>query len=164
MTLIHTALLCEAQPIIETYKLTKVINKKEYKNEKILLIVSGIGEAKTSAVLQHILTTRPIQKAINIGIAGCKDKNIPIGSLFCANKKLKTIPHATITTVQSPTKEIFTTLVDMEASAFFFTCKDKNIDFFILKVVSDYLDDTIPKKSFVTKLIRDTLPQWKHLI
>lgn len=164
MTLIHTALLCEAQPLIETFGLEKVINKKEYKNDFLVLIVSGIGEEKTSTALIKAFQTYPIKKAINIGIAGCRDKTIPIGSLFCANKELENIPHASISTVKSPTKDINTTLVDMEARAFCFTCKEKGVDFYVFKVVSDYLDDTIPQKSFVTKLIRDTLAKWKHYI
>lgn len=164
MTLIHTALYYEAHPLIETYKLEKIINKKEYKNDKIVLIISGIGENNTQKALESAYKKYNIKQAINIGIAGCKDKSIPLGTLFCTNKNLPNIPQATITTVEKPTNTINTTLVDMESRAFFLTCKEKNINFYILKVVSDYLDDTIPPKSFVINLIRDSLNQWKHLI
>lgn len=35
---------------------------------------------------------------------------------------------------------------------------------YILKVVSDYLDINIPKKSFIIKIIQESFTQWKSLL
>ena len=37
-------------------------------------------------------------------------------------------------------------------------------DIHILKVLSDYLDDSIPGKAFIDSLITKTLPQWDFLV
>ncbi len=163
MTLIHTALLCEAQAIIERFKLTK-IDKNLYKNEKIIVAVSSIGEEKTFTCINEIFSKYDIKKAVNIGIAGCSDRSINIGELFCTNASLKGIKTASITTVSKPLKNIDTLLVDMESSAFVSVCKKLHVKHFVLKVVSDYLDDEIPKKAFVTSLIRESLDRWIWLV
>jgi len=85
--LIHTALLCEAKPIIEHFKM-KCLQKKPYRiyhKNDILLIISGIG-AKNSLLAKEIFEQNHIKKAVNIGIAGCKDESVPIGTIFCTNK------------------------------------------------------------------------------
>ena len=84
-TLIHTALVAEAKPIIGHFKL-KCIEKvpfNVYKNDDILLVVSGIGGEKTKSALAYALSLYEPKTAINIGIAGCSDKSVKIGSLFC---------------------------------------------------------------------------------
>jgi nucleoside phosphorylase len=81
-TLIHTALLCEAQPIIQYLKLLK--NKdvpNMYENETHILMVSGIGKTATLKALTPIFNNYPVKKAINIGIAGCQDNTLAIGTL-----------------------------------------------------------------------------------
>lgn len=163
MKLIHSALLCEAQPIIDRFKLQK-ISSSIYKNDDLIVAISGIGEKKTKECLKSIFSTEKIEKAINIGIAGCKDKEIDIGELFCINKTLEGIKTTTITTVKKPTCNIDTTLVDMEAKAFEFTCKEFGVEYLIFKVVSDYLDERIPKKAYVTELIKESLDRWVGLI
>ena len=163
-TLIHIALKQEAKPIIEYFKLQCIQTKpyKLYKKENIVLIISGMGKEKTSSHVKDILNKYDIEKAINIGIAGCKDKNIKIGSLFCTNQKLNFIDYASLTTVDKPIDDenkLKTTLVDMEAKNFISTCKEfLDIRYiYILKVVSDHLDTTIPKKEFVWKIIEKNL-------
>ena len=37
-------------------------------------------------------------------------------------------------------------------------------DIYIIKVVSDHLEEQIPKKSFVIQLIQNTFKEWKHLL
>ncbi|MBQ6223882.1 MAG: hypothetical protein IJJ58_01790, partial [Campylobacter sp.] len=56
MILIHTALLCEAMPIIERFKLKldKSEKFKIYKNEQIWLCVLGVG-IKNTMNLEQIL-------------------------------------------------------------------------------------------------------------
>lgn len=159
MKLIHTALLCEAMPIIEKFKLKKT-SSDIYKNDDLIVAISGIGEKKTKECLNKIFSTCKIKKAINIGIAGCKDKSIKLGEIFCINKEFQNIKTTTLTTVKKPTCKIDTTLVDMEARTFMLTCKEKEIDFLVFKVVSDYLDEGIPKKAYVSFLIKKSLDKW----
>jgi len=163
-TLIHTSLRQEAKPIIEYFKLQCIQTKphKIYTKENIVLIISGMGKDKTSLHVKDVFKNYNIDKAINIGIAGCKDKDIAIGSLFCTNQTLDFIETASLTTVDVPLdndKDLKTTLVDMEAQSFISTCKEflDIKDIYILKVVSDHLDTTIPKKEFVWKIIERNL-------
>jgi len=159
MTLIHTALFAEAKPIIEYLKL-KFIQKKPYRlyqRDNIVLVVTGMGEK--TLIIKEILSQYHIKKAINIGIAGCKDKNIPIGALFCTTHNLPHISHSTITTVKEPLNNpnnLKTTLVDMETDYFLEATEDIE-EVYVFKVVSDYLDTTIPSKQFVWKLIENSL-------
>lgn len=169
-TLIHTALLPEAKPIINYYKLVldEEINQyKVYKNKNIILIVSGIGKVKTKSALRFVLDRFEIIKAINIGIAGCKDESIQIAEFFCTNKQLNNINHTTLTTVDEPLDDknkLQTTLVDMEAEYFLEILDNRFEDIYVLKIVSDYLSKEIPKKGFVYDIINKSLKKWKNLI
>jgi len=163
MTLIHTALQSEAQSIIEKYKLKLLLNYnlKIYSNDKVVLLISGMGKVKTLESLEIVFAKFKIQKAINIGISGCSDKNIAIGSLFCTNQKLTDIKHIALKTVDTPqtAKKIKSLLFDMEGKYFeeyALRFLDKR-DIYIFKVVSDYLDDTIPSKEFVKQLINKNI-------
>jgi hypothetical protein len=159
MTLIHTALFAEAKPIIEKLRLQFVQKKpyRVYRNKNIILVISGIG--KKTYILKDIIEEYNFKKAINIGIAGCRDKNITIGELFSTIDKLDNIPYGSITTVDKPIdnpKEIKTLLIDMESKYFLDLTKD--IDkVYVFKIVSDYLDTTIPSKRFVWKIIENSL-------
>ncbi len=169
MILIHTALLSEAQAIIEKFKLKKIdSNPKTYANNKILVIISGMGKEKTVNSLNSIFENYKITKAINIGIAGCNDTKIEIGSLFCTNKNLQNIKFMELKTVDKPQifKNTSSLLYDMEAKYFEEICK-KYLDketIYIFKVISDYLDDRIPSKEFVKKLIQKSLNGWIEYI
>lgn len=172
-TLIHCALLSEAQTFINFLKLIQNNNIQnlpigtkiyEDKDEKILLLVSGIGKEKTIESLEFVYNNYNITKAINIGIAGCSDSSIKIGTLFCTNKLLKEINFASITTVDKPLEtdeDLETLLVDMEAKYFLEISKKYCDNYFIFKVVSDHLDIEIPKKSFVISLIQNVYPKIK---
>ncbi len=166
MTLIHTAFLTEAKPIIDHFKLRFVTKKplRLYKNDSILLAIGGMGEK--SLHVKEITQTFEISKAINIGIAGCKDRSIEIGELFCTNKKLNDIPFATLSCSKEPIdspKKIETTLVDMESSYFLEATKEIE-DRYIFKVVSDYLDINVPKKEFVWEIISKSIKKWEHYV
>ncbi len=164
MTLIHTALFTEAKPIIEYLKL-KFIQKKPYRlyqRDNILLIVTGMGEK--TLIIKELLSQYHIKKAINIGIAGCKDKNIPIGALFCTTHNLPHISHSTITTVKKPLNNpdnLKTTLVDMETNYFLEATKDIE-DVYIFKIVSDHLNIAIPSKQFVWGIIEKNLEKLSY--
>jgi len=164
MILIHTALLCEAQSFIEVLKLKKVNSSpKIYLNDSYILVISGIGKENTSIALKYILEKYDIEKAFNIGVAGCNDKDIEIGSLFCTNGNLDNINYLQLKTVDMPqtiSDIIEPTLYDMEGNYFleYLSSKLKNKDLFILKVVSDYLDDTILVKDDIKALIKKQMP------
>jgi hypothetical protein len=164
MTLIHTALLSEAQAIVERYNLQLIQkNPRVYKNHKIVLVVAGIGKENTFKNLPFAFKEYEIDKVLNIGIVGCSDENIEIGELFCTNKELDNIKTMKLETRDSPQVDNIDTklLFDMEAK-YFKEVVSKNLDekdVYIFKVVSDHLDDTIPKKDFVKKLIADRLEE-----
>jgi hypothetical protein len=165
MTLIHTALLSEAQTFIEKYKLQKVNSQpKIYANENIVVLIGGIGKENTYSSLAYTFENYAITKALNIGIAGCGDTTIEIGELFCTNRKLEDIEFLSCETVDSaqlPSNVTPNTLYDMEASYFLEIVK-KHLDekdIYVFKIVSDHLDSTIPKKDFVKKLINDKFTQ-----
>jgi nucleoside phosphorylase len=160
-TLIYCALMPEAKPLIGYLKLTQT-KQGYFENESILLCVGGIGFEKTKNSLHSLFQEFHFQKAINLGIAGCKDETIPKGSLFCTNQELKDIAHTSLTSVLTPLtcKDMLkSTLVDMEAQVFLEICKQflKKEDIFVFKVVSDYLDDTIPSKAYVNELIQKNI-------
>merc|ERR1712065_63467 len=99
-----------------------------------------------------------IEKVINVGICGCKDENVEIGSVFSIGNNVEDIKSATLTTVDEPLDDknkLETLLVDMEAK-YFKEISLKYVDekeVFIIKIVSDHLNKAIPKKSFVNMLI-----------
>ena len=175
-TLIHTALLPEAQALINFLKLKQISSKENLpfgnklytdENEKYILIVSGIGKENTEKSLDFIYVNYDIEKAFNIGIAGCSDGKVKIGTLFCTNRLLPNINFAPITTVDEPLESdenLETLLVDMEAKYFIEKSKQYTKDIYCFKVVSDHLDKEIPKKSFVIDIIQKSLPQWKKYL
>lgn len=163
--LIHTALQCEGQFLIDKLKLTLDKDYKTFKlfkNEDTILVVSGIGKDNTLNCLNDIFEKFSFQKAINLGIAGSCDTNAKIGMLFCTNKFLKGINFAPITTVDEPLESdehLETMLVDMEAKYFQVIASKYCSNIYIFKVVSDYLEIEIPKKSFVIELIKNSFPK-----
>ncbi len=175
-TLIYCALLPEAQSLINLLKLKQdktiqnlpVGNKIFFdENEKYLLIVSGIGKENCQKSLEYIYENFEIEKAINIGIAGCSDSSVKVGTLFCTNRLLPNINFAPITTVDEPLESdenLETLLVDMEAKYFLELSKKYCNNIYTFKVVSDHLDIEIPKKAFVIELIQKSLPLWKKYL
>ncbi len=168
-TLIHTALLCEA---ISTIQYLKLIKNKDYpylyENKNYVLLVSGIGKENTLKTLDEVFKNQIFKKAINIGIVGCKDKTINIGTLCCPTHNLTNILHTTLSTKDfaiENKEDIKTTLVDMESKYFFQKCEENCInEIYCFKVVSDYLDAKIPKKEFVTSLIQKNMQILKEYL
>ncbi|MDR2342272.1 MAG: nucleoside phosphorylase [Campylobacteraceae bacterium] len=163
-TLIHTAFVAEAKPIIGFFNLTckRRTPFNIYTNDNIALIVSGIGETKTKEALVSALALFSPYVAINVGIAGCSDKSIKIGSLFCTTHKNLSIPYASLSSHENAVgkdKDINSCLVDQEGEAFL-SCIPQGVERYIFKVVSDHLNMTIPTKAKVSSLIQKTLPLW----
>lgn len=171
MTLIHCAMLSEAQYIIEKLKLKlEQKNPKIYINDTVILVVSNIGKENTIKALNIVYEKYKISKAINIGIAGCSDKYVDIGEFFCTNQKLENINYMQSQTVDIPQLTTYnlqpTTIYDMEGE-YFQNVSLKYIklkEIFIFKVVSDHLNDTIPSKEFVKQLIKNSMKSWERWI
>ena len=167
-TLIHTALVAEAKPIIGHFGLT--CKEKQpfniYANDDIVLIVSGIGGEKTHAALAYALTRFEPRVAINIGIAGCVDTNIPNGTLFCTTHHDVSMPFATCSSHEKAvddTLHVKTTLVDMEADTFL-KCMPKGIQTYVFKVVSDHCESAIPSRVDVGNWIGKSIKAWENYV
>jgi hypothetical protein len=165
-TLIHTALTAEAKPIIGYFHLKCIVRRpfNIYLKNDIALIVSGLGAQKSKEALQYALKLFNPQKAINVGIAGCCDKNIKIGSLFCATHENLTVPYASLCASEKPSNDaavIPSLLVDMESGAFL---ESMSIEKYIFKIVSDYLEDKILSKAEAGALIQKSIPLWSRYV
>jgi purine-nucleoside phosphorylase len=166
--LISCAFNAEAKPLIGSLKLLKT-SQNIYENDSTLLVVCGIGFENTKQALQDIFRSYSFEKAINFGIAGCSDKNIPLGTLFCTTHELDSIKKTTLKSYEKPVtckENLTSTLVDMEADIFMQICKKylKKENIYIFKVVSDYLESTIPSKSFVNSLIQKNIKKVKKYV
>jgi hypothetical protein len=159
MILIHTALQCEAQSIIEKYKLKKThSNPKLYANQNLLVLIGGVGKENTFFSLDYIFQEYTIDKAINIGIAGASNKTIPIGDIYSATNSIDFIPYKKLKTVDNEIshndlKEDL--LVDMEGE-YFLSCSLKYLShssIFIVKIVSDHLDKLKLSKDDIKRII-----------
>ncbi len=167
-TLIHTALVAEAKPIIGHFGLISHIRQPYniYVGDEIVLVVSGMGSTKTQAALTYVLSLYQPQQAINIGIAGCKDPNMKKGSLFCTTHTHLEIPFASLSSHQNPINSAFDAplmLVDMEGETFLQTIP-QTIKKYIFKVVSDHLEPTIPSKAEVGAWIAKSIKYWGHYV
>jgi hypothetical protein len=87
---IFTALECEAKPIINYFGLKKELSEHSfslYKNDSIVLAISGVGKIPMAAVVGYVFAMYPNVNSpviINIGIAG--HKSLGLGSLILASK------------------------------------------------------------------------------
>jgi len=139
MIYILTALKAEAQAFVDKYKL------KQYKNEDIEVIITGMGvdamSKKTSQTLKKLSKNDTI---INVGICGAS-KNYNIGELIDAR-------YTDITCIDyEMTKDIYD-VVDME-SASFLEATNGFKNSFIFKVVSDHFEPKTVSKDMAKKLI-----------
>jgi nucleoside phosphorylase len=175
--LILTALSCEAIPIFEHFGLNqnRAYSYPVYTNEKLVLIISGIGQDKAYEAAKFAFSKFRINHAYNIGICGCKDEDVFEGTLFGISKVIDTVDKdfefefskifgvtEAITTAHKPIDDpadLETSLVDMELSGFVKACKEVLPDNRIhaYKVVSDHLDTKIPSKKFVSEIIRQNI-------
>jgi len=163
-TLIHTALVAEAKPIIGYFGLTCKAKQPYnlYESESIALIVSGMGSEQTKAALAYALSLYKPVLAINVGIAGCTDATIAKGTLFCTTHTDLGIPFATLSSHQDAVENalhVKTLLVDLEADSFLETVPE-GVKTYVFKIVSDHCDGTIPSKTDVGNWINKSLKLW----
>ncbi len=182
MIYIAVALGIEARPLIKKFKLKKdsTINRVQvFKNEKIILIVTGVGILKSAIALTYILSKVKIDSDdifINIGVCGAKNEEFKVGDIVLCNKiinseskrayypdmifnhRFKEGSLESFNRVINSESGVTGDLVDMEgaglieASSYFFETYQVNI----IKIVSDYLDGDIDSES-VESLIEKAL-------
>jgi hypothetical protein len=176
-TLIHTALVAEAKPIIGHFKLT--CKEKQpfnlYVNDDIALIVSGMGSKNTHAALAYALSLYEPCVAINIGIAGCSDTAVDKGTLFCTTHEGLDIPFATCSSHENPIEgidvscsldtvvhdgspETLPLIVPSERKCFAQTSSHANV-ITLVDMEADTFLQTLPKtvETYVFKVVSDHL-------
>ena len=178
-----TALMEEAKPIRDRLKLKRQSLPGKlsfYTDGAISLLITGIGRAMASIQLARLLqqhADNPYLHIINLGIAGCENPTVPLGTTCLVNKITEhstsriyitdrlyptTFPETELVTVDQPKANRTTNdpiLYDMEASGIFqaatqFVTADR-IHF--IKVVSDHLDGKFPTKAKIHNLVQDNL-------
>ncbi len=137
---IFCALSCEAQPLIQHFKLTKLkqfdlFRIYQSENKEIDLTITGVGKLNAaSAVSYHhaCFNTSVSDVWLNIGVAG--HKNLDVGAILIVNKitdrhdKTHWYPQIVFTppcestnliTLDNASTDYQDSLFDMEASAFY---------------------------------------------
>ncbi len=184
MIYIAVALGVEAKPIIKYFNLKRDNSIKKlqvFKNDRIVLIITGVGSLKSAIATTYILSQMKISEKdifLNIGICGAKRDRYKVGDTVLCNKitnsELKRSYYPDML-FKHPFKEgglesfnfpvysqerVKEDLVDMEgagifeASTYFFQSYQVNF----LKIVSDYLDGIVEEKE-VENLLNNALPQ-----
>jgi len=161
---IISAFYKEVAPIIKHYNLKKENSPFEiFKNDEIIVIISGIGKLNSAIATTYILSNYDIDFCINFGIAG--SSKFEVGEIFLINKINKNLypdilyAHPFKETYIECFDEIKTNgnfnLVDMESEGFFKSATKfmplENI--FIIKIVSDNLVCFRPDNNFMDNLI-----------
>lgn len=186
---IFSALPCEAQPLIQHFKLSDL---KEFnlfriyqsKDKTISLTISGVGKLNMAAAVsyQHAcLNTSTSDIWLNIGVAG--HAAIPLGEVRLVNKITDEHDNATwypqiifnspckstnLITLDNPSTDYQDALFDMEASAFYqMAIRLGTVEMIhCLKIVSDNTEqntDTVNADS-VKKMITEQVQTIEKLI
>ncbi|MFH1852299.1 MAG: hypothetical protein ABIA75_08145 [Candidatus Neomarinimicrobiota bacterium] len=190
--IIQNALLCEARPLIDYYHLKKDFSYTKFdvfRNDRITLIVSGIGRLKATIAATHILDRRPENQdtvILNLGIAGSTRLDYGIGKAFLINKIIDTstgrnyypdllyrhnLPEIQIATfdkvvIGQDAAGDYSGLVDMEAAGFAAAA----LTFLgphqiaLLKIISDHLKVDHLTADNVAELVRTELPTIDSLV
>jgi len=145
MIYIITALKAEAQAFVDKYKL------KNYKNENIKVIISGMGKENMKNSTCHALEEFcDGDKIVNIGICGASSCHV-IGELIDGMK-------TKITCVEHEVWHDKFEIVDMESDGFLEATKGiKNR--YMFKVVSDHFEPKSVTKDKAKKLIFDNIDE-----
>ncbi len=145
MIYIILALKAEAQAFVDKYKL------KNYENENIKVIISGMGKENMKNSTCHALRSFTQEDTVvNVGICGaCKKYNI--GELIDGMK-------TKITCVEHEVWHDEFEIVDMESDGFLEATKEiKNR--YMFKVVSDHFEPKSVTKDKAKKLIFDNIDE-----
>ena len=153
MTYIVTALKPEAQAFVDFYKLkkSKLGDYTAFRDENIILIISGLGVTNARRATQTLINNFDItddDTYLNIGICGASPayeigKLLEIGSIVYENQTYKTKDDKyTIVCVDSEVKDDTYEIVDMESYGFYDAVIHNPAikNFYIFKVVSDHFE------------------------
>jgi len=190
--IVQTALLCEARPLIDHYRLKKdfAFTKFDvFRNNGITLIVSGIGRLKATMAATHILDQSSDKQhliILNLGIAGSTTHDYGIGNVFLINKIIDTnsrrnyypdllfrhdLPEQQVATFDqvvtaAETVGDFSGLVDMESSGFAAAALTFMAphQVVLLKIVSDHLEVDHLTAHSVSEIIAGEISQIEKLI
>ena len=173
MKYIVMALKSEAQALVERYKLhkSKLRDYTLFENEKIRLIISGVGVENAMRATQTLIDFYDISDEdiyINLGICAAS-KEYEIGALievgtilyqeeeFIVHSYLQSKIHCMDAEQTDATSE----LVDMESFGFYDAVRHSSAikNFHIYKVVSDHFEPQSVTKDGTKKLIGDVLEQ-----
>lgn len=188
MIYIITAMGIEAKPLIDFFKLKKDNTIKKFqvfKNENIILIISGVGLVKSSIATTYILSLfSPSNKDIivNLGLCGAKNKELSINEMVICNSIKNSITNksfypdmlfihpfkeVSLETFGNPIFsdiKIKSDIVDMEGASFFESASIffENHKIFVLKIVSDFLHKVNEIKIY--QMIYSNLPTFENWI
>lgn len=187
-TFIYTALVCEAKPLVDHYRLRKNLSIDVfavYCHDDICLTVTGVGKSAMAAAVaytQALFAADAPCVLLNIGIAGHKDYSV--GQLFLINKisdvdsgknyypprvfktSCRTAPIQTVSTPRLVYDD--TCLCDMEAAPFYETATRFSTGEHVqcLKIISD--NQTSPVEHIqpqqVSRLIADHIPAIENVL
>lgn len=191
LMLITTALMCEARPLIDEFKLKKITTVVEFpifisQDKSIFLIVSGIGKINSASAVSFLYALTGLKKQAylcNIGIAG--SSLYKIGDLIIANKvvdqassrslypSLNLLPKKykidCLVTVDVASLNYFHfSMIDMEAFGFYL-CANRLVvkeQIQVIKIISDNptTNHQALNAKLITQLIEDNLSEIKKLI
>ena len=181
----------EAKPLIEHFKLQKILSSKFeiFSNNQIFLILTREGIIRSSIGTTFLLTRFSAQEkdiAINLGICGAKNRNFQKGDIILCHKIINhytkkafypdiivnhDMKEGVLESFMIPVKkdikeEIEGDIVDMEGAGFF-----ESASFFLpphnihcIKIVYDFLDYEKIKKEEISNLIYNHIPKIENFI
>jgi len=176
MIVFVTAIFSEAKALIEYFNLQKVEKKPFliYKNDNIVLIVSGMGKINSAIATFYISQKYRIEKIINIGICGTNDTKKEIGSLH-AIKSIIDVSSSKKLVISDKGETLYTfdkiikdkkglkenILIDMESYGFYMAASKfvKKEDIKIYKIISDHLEVSHINSKFVYTLVKNSLKE-----
>lgn len=191
MIYVAAALTAEAKPLITYFKLKRDNKIKKYqvfKNEEIILIITGSGMMQGAVGTTYLLSSLNIREEdifVNLGICGAVKEVFQVGDIVLCNKitnngngksfypdmlfrhkfKEGTLESFFHVVDKSMKSEIKGELVDMEgagiyeAASLFFSQHQINI----IKIVSDYLDTRGITSEKVTHIVESgilSIDEW----
>ena len=183
MVYIIVALLAEAKSIIKKYKLSKREDNffLIFENNQICLIISGIGKINSSIATTYIISKikESDLKIINLGMCTSKNINSPIGEFIYISKLIDKSTNnsyhlhhkngSSLTCVDqalNSSSTIKSEFADMESIGFYLSAKKFiNIEnIYIIKVVSDILDDRVLKNDFINSIFEKNIDKISEYI
>jgi len=192
MVLFVTALMAEAVPLIEYFKLKKLMNINAYavyQNSDIALIVSGVGKIRSAAALAYLCALYQVTEKdilVNIGFCGSGSAKYAPGTLLLINKITdmdtgkdyypdvfcgREIPKVNLRCYsravrKEDSRQETDFFCDMESAGFIETARKfvyaHNV--VILKIISDYLEPENLNQELLRHYVREQVPKAEKII